>query len=116
MDGERPQLRPRGLADPAEPNAGLPQRRNQVALPQRRLRAHLLAHASGDLVEGGVGAAAVGRAHVEPRRRLALEAGHAHHEELIEAGRDERAQADALEQRHARILGDRHDPRVPVEP
>ena len=43
---------------------------------------------------------------VEPGVDLVVQAGDADHEELVEVGGEDRAELDALEQRHARVLGE----------
>ena len=57
----------------------------------------------------------VGR-HREPGRDAALEAGDAHHEELVEVGGEDRQEVGALEQRDGRVLGQLEHALVEGEP
>ena len=58
-----------------------------------------------DLGKRRAGRPAVGRAGGEPCGDLPLEPGDAHHEELVEVGRDDRAEADALEDGQVVVAG-----------
>ena len=60
--------------------------------------------------------AAVGRAHVQPAAAWPMQAGDAHHEELVEVRREDRAELHALEQRDVRVGGELEHARVEVEP
>ncbi len=106
VGGERAQLGPGGLLDPpdldARPATARAASSRSYSVDCRDTWSRTRSAISSSVA---CGAAAVGRAHVEPRRRLALEAGDAHHEELVQAGGDERAQADAVQQRDARRPG-----------
>ena len=63
-------------------------------------------------------------AHGAPVRKLARvagvqlvhQAGHADAEELVEVRREDRAEPDALEERHSLVGGELEHPRVEVEP
>src|SRR5690349_20083537 len=59
---------------------------------------------------------AVGAAGVDAGIELVEEAGHPDHEELVQIRGVDRAEAQLLEQRHVRILGELEHPLVEVEP
>jgi len=75
-----------------------------------------LQHPRLDRVDLLAGREAVGPASVDPGVELVEQPGHPDHEELIQVGGVDRAEADLLEQRHARVLGQLEDPLVEVEP
>jgi hypothetical protein len=92
------------------------QRRSQLALPKLRLPRHQVEHAFADLGEGlrrrcGRPASAC----PTPASSWPEKSCDADHEELVEVRREDGAEANALEQRHARIGGELEDARVEVE-
>ena len=63
-----------------------------------------------------LGAQPVGAAGVDPGVELVEEPGDPDHEELVEVGGVDRAEAEPLEQRHLGVLGQFEHPLVEVEP
>ena len=59
---------------------------------------------------------AVGGAHAEPGRRLAHQPGDTHHEELVEHGREDRAELHPLEERHRVVARQVEDALARIEP
>jgi hypothetical protein len=80
-----------------------------VANPLSR---HLLGHPLDRLH----GAEPIGAARVDAGVDLIVMARHAHHEELVEVRAVDRQELDALEQRHAVVLGELQHAVVEVEP
>ena len=75
-----------------------------------------LEHARLDRVDLLARGEAVGAARVDPGVELVEEAGDPDHEELVEVGGVDRAEADPLQQRHLGVLGEFEHPLVEVEP
>ena len=75
-----------------------------------------LQHPGLDRVDLLAGREAVGAARVDPGVELVEEAGDPDHEELVQVGGVDRAEAQPLQQRHAALLGQFEDPLVEVEP
>ena len=104
------------IVDLGDDDALLRQGRLQLALPELRLLAREVERALADLGQGFPRRAPVGRAQRDSSYRLVHQARHAHHEELVEVGREDRAEVHSLEQLQAWIRGDFQDARVEIEP
>ena len=83
---------------------------------QRICRASLDAHGAADGGDRLRGRAPVLQGRLEAGLDLVVQAGHAHHEELVEVVRVDRAELQALEQRDARVLGELEHALVELEP
>jgi hypothetical protein len=75
-----------------------------------------LADAITDLGERHRRRSPVRGADAEAGRRLTHEAGHSHHEELVEVRGEDRRELEALEKREVGICGKLEHPRVELEP
>ena len=92
------------------------ERRPQLLLPQSRLPLCERDDALADRGQRLVRCHAVGGANAELGRLLLDEAGHAHHEELVEDRREDGAELDALEQRLLVVGGEIEQALARVEP
>ena len=110
------QLLRRALLDRHDLDALGGERRPQLALPELRLPSGQLRDACLDAGERLRGGHAVGGAHGEPCRLLVHQACHAHHEELVEVRREDRAELDALEQRLRLVAREVEHARVELDP
>ena len=93
----RSRPRPCRSGSPRRRAPGMSSSRQSFDCARRQLE-HALAHLGERLLRR----AAVGRAHVDARDHLVEQPGDAHHEELVEVRREDRAELDALEQRLVR--------------
>ena len=75
-----------------------------------------LEHPRLDRVDLLAGPEPVGAAGVDSGVELVEQPGHPDHEELVEVGGVDRAEADPLQQRHFGVLGQLQHPLVEVEP
>ena len=87
-----------------EVNAVLAQRGQQLVVPELVLVLDHLQDFLPDRIEGLARAHAVGTGVVRLVLDLLLDAGHAHLEEFVQVGGDDAEEADALQQRLARVL------------
>jgi len=92
------------------------QRRLDLVVEQRRLALHQLGALGVDALEDLARHRAAGRAYGDPRRDAPLEAGDAHHEELVEVAREDGEELGALEEREVRVLGQLEHALVEREP
>ncbi len=115
--GELAALRRRDLGDGHARRCPRPRSSRQQLGEQRALALDQLAHARADAVEHLGGQQVAGRARPVGRVAHGLEQlGHAHHAELVEVGREDRREAQALEQRDALVAGELEHAGVPLEP
>ena len=91
------------------------ERRPEVALPELRLLRRERRRALSDLGERGLRRQPVRRAHRHARCELVHQPGDPDHEELVHVRGEDRAEVDALEQRHRLVAGDLKHPPVEVE-
>ena len=87
-----------------------------LARTARDWRAPSSVHALRDAVDRLRRREAVGAARVDAGVHLVVQAGHAHHVELVQVGGVDRQELDALEQRRSLVLGQREHALVEVEP
>ena len=99
------------------PDAVLGERRAHILLP-RRASADGPSSALRSVTRSSVsrGREPVGLARVDAGVHLVVEAGHAHHEELVEVVRVDREELHPLEQRRALVLGQLQHALVELEP
>ena len=97
-------------------DAVLRQRGAQFAFKARRQPLSQLEHALLDSRRRFRGGQSVLSGALHSRVDLIVEPGHPHHVELVEIGRIDRAELDALEQRDLGILRELKHPLVEVEP
>ncbi len=81
-----------------------------------RVPRHEVVRALADRVEHLAGRQARRRGDRDARRHAALEARDAHHEELVQVGREDREEPDALQERLARVLRELEHALVECEP
>jgi len=85
-------------------------------LPLARVPRGLCRHPLHYLLDRLRGGEAVGTARVDPGLHLVVQAGDAHHEELVLVRRPDGEELGALEQRHLLVLGQLEHAVVEVEP
>ena len=90
--------------------------RLELALPELRLLARQPQCAVADRAQRLLRGEAVRRADGDSRGRLVGQAGHAHHEELVQVRGEDRAEVDPRQERQAGLGGDLEHARVEVEP
>jgi hypothetical protein len=89
---------------------------HQLLTEQPRMALHQLTGAGPDLLEHLTRHEAGGRTDGQVGRDPPLQAGHPHHEELVEVVGEDRREAHALEQRLPVVLGQLEDALVEAEP
>src|SRR6185295_11636609 len=104
------------LRDPADVDPLLVECGAQISVPDAGLLRGQLADAITDLGERHRRRSPVRGADAEAGRRLTHEAGHSHHEELVEVRGEDRRELEALEKREVGICGKLKHPRVELEP
>ncbi len=114
--GERLELGLVELGGPRDHDPLLGKRRPELAGPEARLGGRERRYPLLDLDENLFRQTPVRRANAEAGLVLADEAGHAHHEELVQVRREDRAELDALEERDGRVGRELEHPRVELEP
>ncbi len=110
-----PLLRP-DVVDADDPDAVVGQPRPQLELQAAALALDVRTVDLTDRLERGPRRAAVLQRRLDARLDLVVQAGHAHHEELVEVLRGDRAELHALEQGHALVLGQLEHARVELQP
>ena len=88
----------------------------KLVVPAVVLRVDQLVRARADRGELLLRHHPVGRHLFDFARELLLEPRHAHHEELVEVGGDDREKLDSLVERYRRVLRLGQDARVELEP
>jgi hypothetical protein len=104
------------VADPGDRDSLLGERGEQLTAPELALLGGQGEHSRPDFGESLLWRAAVRRAHVHARGGLLHEPGDADGEELVQVGREDRAELDPLEQRLLGIGGELENASVVVEP
>ena len=94
----------------------LGERGDELVAEQLRVALHEVARRTPDLLQHLARHQAGRGGYGDPGGDPPLQAGHPHHEELVEVGGEDRQEPDPFEQRQVRVLGQLEHPGVEVQP